>query len=155
MSDEINRIGTTTRWSDIVVHAGTVYVVEVPTTIDGDITVQAREVLASLEDSLRQAGSSKARLLMVTIYLGFHANRMDPRPEDRKDADIADGAGELGFFPPYSWWPLWTASSLGLCVFGVASAAWWLFIIGVVLGAMALVGWIFELQVIAATGGAT
>ena len=56
--------------------------------------------------------------LMVTIYLGFHAKRMDPRPEDRKDAEIADGAGELGFFPPYSWWPLWTALALGTSVFG-------------------------------------
>ena len=43
---------------------------------------------------------------------------------------IADGAGELGFFPPYSWWPLWTALALGTCVFGVAAGAWWLFIIG-------------------------
>ena len=81
---------------------------------------------------------------MVTIYLGFHAKRMDPRPEDRKDAEIADGAGELGFFPPYSWWPLWTAASLGVCVFAIASGAWWLFIIGGVLGSMALVGWIYE-----------
>ena len=37
---------------------------------------------------------------------------MDPRPEDRKDGEIADGAGELGFFPPYSWWPLWCALTL-------------------------------------------
>jgi hypothetical protein len=81
---------------------------------------------------------------MVTIYLGFHAKKMDPRPEDRKDGEIADGAGELGFFPPYSWWPLWCAATLGVCVFGVASGAWWLFIIGVVLGALALSGWIFE-----------
>jgi hypothetical protein len=82
--------------------------------------------------------------LMVTIYLGFHAKRMDPRPEDRSDAVIADGAGELGFFPPYSWWPLWTAMALGTCTFGIAAGAWWLFIIGGLLGAMALVGWIFE-----------
>jgi hypothetical protein len=82
--------------------------------------------------------------LMVTIYLGFHAKRMDPRPEDRNDAVIADGAGELGFFPPYSWWPLWTAAALGTSVFGIAASAWWLFIIGGVLGAMALVGWIYE-----------
>src|SRR4051795_6802432 len=81
---------------------------------------------------------------LVTFYLGFHASRMEPRPEDRKDAEIADGAGELGFFPPYSWWPLWTAASLGVCVFGIASGAWWLFIIGAALGALALVGWIFE-----------
>ena len=81
---------------------------------------------------------------MVSLYLGFHAARMEPRPEDRKDGEIADGAGELGFFPPYSWWPLWTAATLAVVVFGVASAAWWMVIIGLVLGAVALVGWIFE-----------
>ena len=81
---------------------------------------------------------------LITFYLGFHAKRMTPRPEDRKDAEIADGAGELGFFPPYSWWPMWTAMALGTSVFGVAAGAWWLFIIGMMLGALALVGWIFE-----------
>ena len=82
--------------------------------------------------------------LMVTIYLGFHARKMDPRPEDRQDAEIADGAGELGFFPPYSWWPLWAALTLGVMVFGLAMAAWWLFIIGGVLGSLALCGLVFE-----------
>ncbi|WP_148614608.1 cytochrome c oxidase subunit 4 [Nocardioides rubriscoriae] len=82
--------------------------------------------------------------LMVTLYLGFHAKKMDPRPEDRKDGEIADGAGELGFFPPYSWWPLWCGSTLGVMVFGVAASAWWLFIIGGILGAVALSGLVFE-----------
>jgi hypothetical protein len=82
--------------------------------------------------------------LLVTFYLGFHARRMEPRPEDRSDAEIADGAGELGFFPPHSWWPLWCGACLGVLVFGVALAAWWLSIIGVGLGALALCGWIFE-----------
>jgi hypothetical protein len=81
---------------------------------------------------------------MVTLYLGFHAKKMDPRPEDRKDAEIADGAGELGFFPPYSWWPLWCALTLAVMVFGLAAGAWWMFIIGGVLGAIALSGLIFE-----------
>ena len=81
---------------------------------------------------------------MVTLYLGFHAKNMDPRPEDRKDGEIADGAGELGFFPPYSWWPLWCAASLGVVVYGVAIGAWWLVIIGIGLGAVALSGWVFE-----------
>ena len=83
-------------------------------------------------------------VLMVTVYLGFHARRMDPRPEDRKEAEIAEGAGELGFFPPYSWWPMWCGLALGTCVLAVAMAAWWLFIIGGALGALALAGWIFE-----------
>ncbi len=81
---------------------------------------------------------------MVTVYLGFHASKMEPRPEDRQDAEIADGAGELGFFPPYSWWPLWCACTLAVIVYGVALGAWWLVIIGFGLGAIALSGWVFE-----------
>jgi hypothetical protein len=82
--------------------------------------------------------------LMVTVFLGFHAKKMDPRPEDRKDAEIADGAGELGFFPPYSWWPLWCALALATVTYAVAMLAWWLVIMGGVFGAIALSGWIFE-----------
>jgi MFS family permease len=81
---------------------------------------------------------------MVAAYLGFHAAKMDARPEDRQDAEIADGAGELGFFPPYSWWPLWCGATLAVCAYGVAMHAWWLFIIGAVLGGIALCGWVFE-----------
>ena len=80
---------------------------------------------------------------MVSLYLGFHAARMDPRPEDRKDGEIADGAGELGFFPPYSWWPMWCGLALAVCVVGVVMG-WWMFIIGCFLGVLALQGWVFE-----------
>lgn len=66
---KIERIGVQTRWSDLVIHGGTLYVVEVPATVPADVTTQTREVLAGLEESLRQAGSSKAHLLMVTIFL--------------------------------------------------------------------------------------
>lgn len=81
--------------------------------------------------------------LLVSFYLGFHARKMEPRPEDRKDGEIADGAGELGFFPPYSWWPLWCALTLATMVLGVV-IGWWLFIIGTALGTVALSGLIFE-----------
>jgi hypothetical protein len=84
---------------------------------------------------------------LVTFYLGFHATKMEPRPEDRREAEIADGAGELGFFPPFSWWPLWCAATLALAVFGIAIHAWWLFVIGIGLGAVALCGWIYEYYV--------
>ncbi len=81
--------------------------------------------------------------LLVTFYIGFHANKMDPRPEDRREAEVYEGAGELGFFPPYSWWPLWCASALATCVLGVVFG-WWLFLIGVGAGSIALIGWVFE-----------
>lgn len=82
-------------------------------------------------------------MVLVSFYLGFHASRMEPRPEDRKEAEIADGAGELGFFPPYSWWPLWCALTLSTIVLGVV-IGWWLAIIGGVLGTVALCGFVFE-----------
>ena len=81
---------------------------------------------------------------MVALYLGFHARKMDARPEDRKEGEIAEGAGELGFFPPFSWWPLWCALTLTVIVYGTALGAWWLVIIGGALGAIALSGLVFE-----------
>lgn len=65
----IERLGTTARYSDVVVHNHTAYIVEVPASDDTDITTQTGEVLASLEASLLRAGSGKDRLLMATIYL--------------------------------------------------------------------------------------
>ena len=65
----IDRFGTTRRYSDIVVHANTVYLVEVPLTLNADITTQTREVLARVEKLLENAGSNKSRLLQVTLYL--------------------------------------------------------------------------------------
>jgi hypothetical protein len=80
---------------------------------------------------------------LIGGFFWFVSRRIDPRPEDRKDAEIADGAGELGFFPPYSWWPMWCGLCLAVIVLGVIFA-WWLFIIGAVFGVFALSGLIFE-----------
>ena len=65
----IVRFGTTRRHSDIIIHANTVYLVEVPQTLDADISTQTREVLASVEQLLAKAGSDKSRLLQVSLYL--------------------------------------------------------------------------------------
>jgi enamine deaminase RidA (YjgF/YER057c/UK114 family) len=71
---QIQRHGTTRRYSDSVVHNGTVYLVEVPSNLDDDITAQTTNLLASLERLLSQAGSDKSCLLMVTIYLADMAD---------------------------------------------------------------------------------
>ena len=71
----ITRIGTTIRWSDAVIHNGTVHVVEVPATLPAPAADQARQVLAQLEATLALAGTSKQRLLMCTIYLADMADR--------------------------------------------------------------------------------
>ena len=67
---EIERIGVTPRWSDVVIHGDTIYLVEVADqTLEGDITAQTQEVLASIERRLQAVGSGKHRLLQVLIYL--------------------------------------------------------------------------------------
>jgi hypothetical protein len=67
--------------------------------------------------------------LLVGYYLIFTGRRLPARPEDRKDAEVADGTGELGFFSPHSVWPLFVGLTVALATAGVA-VGWWLFIIG-------------------------
>lgn len=66
---QIQRFGTSRRYSDSVVHNGTVYLVEVPGNPGAAIGEQTADLLGSVERLLAQAGSDKSRLLMVTVYL--------------------------------------------------------------------------------------
>ena len=70
----LQRFGTTARYSDVVVHNGTLYTVEVPSSTDTDIDTQTREVLAAIDKLLAQAGSDKSRLLMANIYIADMAD---------------------------------------------------------------------------------
>jgi cytochrome c oxidase subunit IV len=88
-------------------------------------------------------GFTAGLAFLVGYYLLFTARRIDPRPEDRPTADIAEGAGELGFFSPHSWWPLAVGASAAIAFLGVV-IGWWLFIIGAVFGALAVIGLVFE-----------
>jgi MFS family permease len=80
---------------------------------------------------------------LVGYYLLFTARRIDPRPEDSSTAEIEEGAGELGFYSPHSWWPLPVAFFAAVAFLGVV-VGWWLFIIGAVGGALAVIGLVFE-----------
>jgi hypothetical protein len=45
--------------------------------------------------------------IIVGFYLWFTNRRLgNLLPEDNVQGEIADSAGELGFFSPHSWWPL-------------------------------------------------
>ncbi len=82
--------------------------------------------------------------LLVGGFFWFVSRRIDARPEDRKDADIADGAGELGFFPPASYWPIALAGSAALM--GLAVAFWYSWLILIAAGAIIITvgGLLFE-----------
>jgi enamine deaminase RidA (YjgF/YER057c/UK114 family) len=68
MQPPIERLNPTPRYADATIHNGQVFAVEVPAT-DGDIRVQSESMLTLLEATLIKAGSSKAHLLMATVYL--------------------------------------------------------------------------------------
>jgi len=84
--------------------------------------------------------------LMVGYYLLFTARQIDERPEDRPDAEIADGAGEIGFFAPHSWWPMLLAFSAALTASGIIFGPF-LIVIGVFLLLGSLSGLLFEYYV--------
>ena len=60
--------------------------------------------------------------IMIGYYLAFTARRVDAMAQDNKEADVADEAGEVGFFSPHSWQPLSLAVGGALAFLGVASA---------------------------------
>jgi hypothetical protein len=84
---------------------------------------------------------------LIGGFFWFVSRRIDARPEDRKDAEIADGAGELGFFSPSSYWPF--AVGLSAALLGLALAFWyvWLLVLGVVALLITVGGLLFEYYV--------
>ena len=66
---------------------------------------------------------------LIGGFFWFVSRRIDARPEDRKDADMAEGAGELGFCPPASYWPFALAASAGLMGLALAFFYEWLILI--------------------------
>ncbi|MFD4790076.1 cytochrome c oxidase subunit 4 [Streptomyces sp. NPDC058459] len=81
--------------------------------------------------------------IMIGFYLGFTARRVDAGAQDDREADVADGAGELGFFSPHSWQPLALAVGGGLAFLGIA-VGWWLLYFSAPLIVIGLFGWVFE-----------
>ena len=64
-------------------------------------------------------------------------------PEDRVDANIDDGDPEIGYFSPWSWWPMTVAAGLALMFLGLAVGIWLMFI-GAPIVLVAVIGWYYE-----------
>jgi hypothetical protein len=80
----------------------------------------------------------------IAFYIGrTHRAQGGELPEDRLDANIDDGDAELGFFSPWSWWPLLLGASVAICFLGLAVGIWLTFCaVGLVV--ISLVGWVYE-----------
>ncbi|WP_024876094.1 cytochrome c oxidase subunit 4 [Saccharomonospora piscinae] len=82
--------------------------------------------------------------LLVGSYFRFVARRIEPRPEDHEDAEISDGAGDLGFFSPGSYWPVGVAAAAALAGVALAFFQVWLIIVSGVALLIAIGGLVFE-----------
>ena len=72
----ITRLDVTPRYSEAVIHGGTVYLAGQVPTDDclTDATTQMQSIVAQIDALLARAGSSKARLLSATVYLKSFAD---------------------------------------------------------------------------------
>jgi len=82
--------------------------------------------------------------LMCGGYFWFVSRRIDPRPEDRDDSEIADGAGEIGFFSPGSYYPFGIALAALVAGIGLVYLLWWLIAVGILAVLVACAGLLFE-----------
>ncbi|MCX4551572.1 cytochrome c oxidase subunit 4 [Streptomyces sp. NBC_01387] len=81
--------------------------------------------------------------IMIGFYLAFTAKRIDAGAMDDKEADVADDAGEVGFFAPHSWQPISLAIGGALAFLAIAMG-WWLLYFSAPLVVIGLWGWVFE-----------
>ena len=81
---------------------------------------------------------------IIGTFFQFVARRIELRPEDRPDAEIAEGAGEVGFFSPGSYWPIGIALAGTTTGFGMAFAQLWLALLGVGAIFLTVGGLLFE-----------
>ena len=83
---------------------------------------------------------------MVGFYVWFTQRRIGQiLPEDNLTALISDGAGELGFYSPHSWWPLPVA--LSMCALTLSLIiGWWLTVISLGALVISFIGMVTEYE---------
>ena len=86
-------------------------------------------------------------LFLMSAFITFYLWKTDLTqgavPEDNPLANIEDGESEIGFFSPWSWWPIFIGAGAALA-FASLAIDWWLFFIAVPLAVIGIVGFVFE-----------
>jgi hypothetical protein len=83
---------------------------------------------------------------MVGFYLWFTQKRIGfDIPSDDLEGEIADDAGELGFYSPHSWWPLPVALSATVMGLGLI-IGWWLTLIAFAVLIVSIIGFVTEYE---------
>lgn len=82
--------------------------------------------------------------LIIGTYFRFVSRRLELRPEDNPEAEVVDGAGEMGFFSPGSYWPIALAGAAAFLALSMAYWLVWAIVIAVPVLLFAVGGLLFE-----------
>ncbi|ORC21993.1 MULTISPECIES: cytochrome c oxidase subunit 4 [Rothia] len=81
--------------------------------------------------------------LFLWYFLKFTDKKHPDMPYENLEGEIADGAGDYGFYSPWSWWPLFIGAACTIVVLGLA-IDWWIVLIAIPFAAAAVLGWVYE-----------
>ncbi|SDP23236.1 Cytochrome c oxidase subunit IV [Nakamurella panacisegetis] len=83
--------------------------------------------------------------LIIGTFLMFASRRLEQaRPEDNENAHVSDGAGDIGFFSPGSYWPFGMALAAAFTAVATAFLLVWLMIITIGFLLITVCGLLFE-----------
>ena len=82
--------------------------------------------------------------LIIGTYFRFVSRRLEERPEDNPEAEVSDGAGDVGFFSPGSYWPVTMAASAALVGISLAFFYIWALVTAGILLLISVGGLVFE-----------
>jgi len=85
--------------------------------------------------------------LIIGSYFRFVSRRLEARPEDDPTAEVSDGAGEVGFFSPGSYWPFGMALAAASLSVALAFMHPWLVAIAIGFLLLMIAGLVFEYHV--------
>jgi hypothetical protein len=85
--------------------------------------------------------------LIVGTYFRFVSRRLELRPEDNPGAEVSDGAGDVGFFSPGSYWPFGLALGVALMGISLAFFYFWAITISGVILLIGIGGLVFEYHI--------
>ncbi|APT90990.1 cytochrome C oxidase [Corynebacterium sphenisci DSM 44792] len=94
-------------------------------------------IITESQGRLEWAGATGLALgtllcLFLGAYLHFTEVRTDIAPSDFEEAEVADGAGTLGFFSASSIWPFVMTLGIVLMGYGIAFMNYWVIVLGAV-----------------------
>lgn len=80
---------------------------------------------------------------IIGYYTLYTSKRLTDLPEDEEWANQDEADPDYGFYSPYSWWPLPMGFGAFMIALGLIFATW-LFLAGLIVLMLAIVGLVFE-----------